>query len=53
MEYQAFICRITDCIQTILGDRYQVQCHPVCKNNGIVLDGLIVMSDEANISPTV
>lgn len=53
MEYQDFTHRITDCIQTILGDHYQVQCHPVCKNNGIVLDGLIVMSDEANISPTV
>lgn len=53
MEYQDFIRRITDCIQTILGDHYQVQCHPVCKNNGIILDGLIVMSDDANISPTI
>ena len=53
MEYQEFIRRITDSIQTILGDHYQVQCHPVCKNNGVHLDGLIVMSDEANISPTV
>ena len=53
MEYQEFIRHITDSIQNILGDRYSVKCCPICKNNGIQLDGLIVMSDEANISPTV
>lgn len=53
MEYQDFIQRITESIQTILGDRYQVQCHSVCKNNGVHLDGLVVMSKDANISPTI
>lgn len=53
MEYQKFICSITERIQHILGDQYQVQCHPVCKNNGVHLDGLMVMSAEANVSPTI
>ena len=53
MEYQDFIRHITDSIQAILGDHYQVQCHPVCKNNGVHLDGLIVMTDGTNISPTI
>lgn len=53
MEYQEFTRRITDSIQSILGDQYQVRCHAICKNNGVHLDGLIVMSDEANISPTI
>lgn len=53
MEYQDFIRRVTENIQAVLGDHCQVQCRPVCKNNGVRLDGLIVMSEEANVSPTV
>ena len=53
MEYQDFIRHISESIQNVLGDRCRVQCRPVCKNNGVRLDGLIVMSDEANVSPTV
>ncbi len=53
MEYQEFIRNITNRIQAILGDQYQVQCHPVCKNNGVHLDGLIIMSKETNISPSI
>lgn len=53
MTYQEFICNITEQIQAILGSEYQVSCHPVRKNNGVHLDGLMVMSAEANISPTV
>jgi len=53
MTYQEFICNITERIQTIVGSRYQVKCHPVRKNNGVHLDGLMVMSEEANVSPTI
>ena len=53
MEYQEFIRNITNRIQAILGDQYQVVCHPVCKNNGVYLDGLIITSKETNISPSI
>ncbi len=53
MEYQEFICNIAERIQTILGSQYKVECHPVCKNNGVHLDGLMVMSEETNVSPTI
>ena len=53
MEYQEFIQNITNRIQAILGDQYQVVCHPVCKNNGVYLDGLIITSKETNISPSI
>ena len=53
MEYKDFIHNIKNGIQKIIGNKGKAEIIQVNRNNGIKLDGLIVMDSEKNISPTI
>ena len=51
MRYQKFIETVKEHIKHIL--QKQVHIYPVLKNNGTVLDGLVILDPVCNISPTI
>lgn len=53
MTYQEFKQNTVHAIQTKLGPSAQVMLQDVIKNNDIHLDGLTVLSEQSNISPTL
>lgn len=53
MNYQEFIENIKEHIQSQFDASYKVIVQPVIKNNGTILDGLIIIDPILNISPTI
>lgn len=53
MEYQEFLLYTKKCIADFMGESFQVSINHVEKNNGVILDGLVIMGKEQNISPTI
>jgi len=53
MNYQEFKQNVIHAIQTKLGPQYKVILQDVIKNNDTHLDGLTILSDQCNISPTL
>ena len=53
MTYQEFKQNIVHAIQTKLGSNAKVILQDVIKNNDLHLDGLTILSDQSNISPTI
>lgn len=51
MRYQNFIKNVKEHIQAEL--QQTVHIYPVLKNNGTILDGLVIMDPILNISPTI
>ena len=44
MNYQDFLNAVVDCVKKIVGKEAEVFIHRVTKNNGIVLDGIVIMT---------
>jgi hypothetical protein len=53
MTYPEFKEAIIAYIRHALNKTVQVSIHPITKNNHIVLDGLTIMENNCNISPTI
>lgn len=53
MEYKEFEKTLVDLVQNKFGEKYRVAVHQVTKNNGVLLNGMIIMSRDTNISPTI
>lgn len=53
MTYQIFQQKIVNYIKENVSDDQKVFIQSVPKNNGIKLDGLVIMQDEMNIAPTI
>lgn len=53
MTYQEFKQHIIHAIQTKLGPNARVILQDVVKNNNLHLDGLTILSEQCNISPTI
>ena len=53
MEYELFVSKTVEALQNKLGDSVKVKVMPVTKNNGIVLDGIVFISTDKNITPTI
>lgn len=55
MTYQDFITRVEKNIMSYLPDsaRMSVEIREVCKNNGIVLQGLTIKCEDTNITPII
>lgn len=53
MTYQEFKQHITNVIQTKLGPSVKVTVQEIIKNNNTRLDGLTILSNQLNISPTI
>ncbi len=53
MEINQFAALVQERIRKRLGEGYQVTLREVCKNNCVTLLGLIILSEERNVSPTI
>ena len=53
MEIDRFAERLCDALERDLGDGYHVERRQVRKNNGVVLEGLLVFSPDQNLAPTI
>ena len=53
MDYEGFKAEIMTKINDREGNGACVRIHRVRKNNGVMLDGLTIMREEENISPTI
>lgn len=53
MEMKEFAKKVQKVMCEVLGDGYEVKIQEVQKNNGVRLQGLIILRKEHNISPTI
>lgn len=53
MDYQEFLNAVVECVRKIAGKEADVFIHRVTKNNGIMLDGIVIMKNGNNFSPTI
>jgi len=53
MNYNQFLEEVRAALQERLGSDYEIRIHKITKNNGIVLDGLIIGKASKNIAPTI
>lgn len=53
MNYNQFLEEVRAAVQERLGSDYEIRIHIITKNNGIVLDGLIIGKASKNIAPII
>lgn len=53
MEINEFAEKMRDTIAGNLGEEYRVEIREVKKNNGVILHGLLIISNEENVIPTI
>lgn len=53
MEIKEFAVKVRNAIEKRIGEGYTVRLQEVQKNNGIILQGLLILAEEKNISPTI
>lgn len=53
MDYERFLEEVRFAVQEKLGDGHEISVQKVTKNNGIVLDGLVISSKDKNFAPTI
>lgn len=53
MKYETFKNIIRERLEYDIPDPKTISIEPVLKNNGLALDGLVIMENETNISPTI
>lgn len=53
MDYERFLEEVRFAVQEKLGDGHEISVQKVTKNNGIVLDGLVISSKDKKFAPTI
>lgn len=53
MEMREFAEKVRKAMTEVLGDGYEVKLQEVQKNNGVRLQGLLILTEKQNISPTI
>jgi len=53
MDYNQFLEEVRAAVQERLGSDYEIRIQKITKNNGIVLDGLIIGKASKSIAPTI
>ena len=53
LTYCNFIDKVVEEVKSKIGEQKQVRVSPVKKNNGLTLDGMIILDKGINISPTI
>jgi len=53
MEMKEFVQKVQKAVQKRVGEGFQVKIHEVQKNNNTVFQGLLIMSERQNVSPTI
>lgn len=53
MVYKKFLKKIHHQLQEKFGSEYSINIHSVTKNNGTVLDGLMIQAPDSSVAPTI
>lgn len=53
MKFNEFVDKVCNCVQDYMGEEVAVSINKVRKNNGICLEGLVIVEKDNNISPTI
>lgn len=53
MNYTEFLQKVQENVSEIIGEEGKVSISHIIKNNGMELDGLIIMMKDSNVSPTI
>lgn len=53
MTYENFLAAVTQSVQEAIGQEYRVLLHHVLKNNSTSMDGLSILKEGENASPTI
>ena len=53
MEMLVFATKVQHAVREALGEEYRVELKEVRKNNGVILQGLVIRRGEDNIMPTI
>lgn len=53
MEINEFAGKVRDAVEKKLGKAYKTEVREVRKNNGVVLHGLLILTDSRNVVPTL
>lgn len=53
MDYQKFLSVVRQKAESTVGEEGKVSINHVIKNNGMELDGLVIMMNESEVSPTI
>lgn len=53
MGVMEFAEKVKDAVLGRLGEGYEVRIQKVCKNNGVYLQGVVILAENTNISPTI
>ena len=53
MEMHTFAQKVRDALGKELGEAYSVELKEVKKNNGVILQGLMIQGREGNVVPTI
>jgi len=53
MNYEGFLTYVQKNVSEIMGEEGKVSISHIIKNNGMELDGLIIMMKDSNVSPTI
>ena len=53
MEAKEFGEKMKRAVAEVLGEKYQVTLQEVRKNNGVVLQGILILAEGQNVSPTI
>ncbi len=53
LEIREFAQKVYRAMKKELGEEYSVELKEMCKNNGVVLQGLLITSKECNVAPTI
>lgn len=53
MDYQKFYKQLIQKVQEGLGKEYQIKITNIARNNGVILEGMIIVKEENQISPNI
>lgn len=53
MEISIFKVKVQKAVSEVLGQEYKVELREVQKNNGVVLQGLMIRKEKENVTPTI
>lgn len=53
MEFKEFIVKIENSIKEFYGENVKVEVKKITKNNGVILNGVVITKEDENISPTI
>ncbi len=53
MEMKEFAEKVCKAMAEVLGDGYEVKLQEVQKNNGVTLQGLLILAEKQNVAPTI